>query len=143
MMTATPNDAWLRHISGKHRIIAERSGATSYLRSKCIISPQGDASLLLTLFWHYVIKYNAIEGKYEKNHPQGGSFHLEWFAESSPENFARQNCSLQFACTKKRRLQGFGELWVLIPVARSKRTTLRKGMMFLADKLQYYSFALQ
>jgi hypothetical protein len=29
---------------GKHRIIAERSGATSYLRSKCIISPQGDAS---------------------------------------------------------------------------------------------------
>ena len=25
---------------GKHRIIAERSGATSYLRSKCIISPQ-------------------------------------------------------------------------------------------------------
>ena len=26
------------------RIIAERSGATSFLRSKCIISPQGDAS---------------------------------------------------------------------------------------------------
>ena len=25
---------------GKHRIIAKRSGATSYLRSKCIISPQ-------------------------------------------------------------------------------------------------------
>jgi len=25
---------------GKHRIIAVRSGATSYLRSKCIISPQ-------------------------------------------------------------------------------------------------------
>ena len=25
---------------GKHRIIAEQSGATSYLRSKCIISPQ-------------------------------------------------------------------------------------------------------
>ena len=44
MMTATPNDAWLRHIWGKHRIIAERSGATSYLRSKYIISPQGDAS---------------------------------------------------------------------------------------------------
>jgi len=39
MMTASPNDAWLRHIYGKHRIIAERSGATSYLRSECIISP--------------------------------------------------------------------------------------------------------
>jgi len=29
---------------GKHRIIAAQSGATSYLLSKCIISPQGDAS---------------------------------------------------------------------------------------------------
>ena len=29
---------------GKHRIIAEQSGATSFLRSKYIISPQGDAS---------------------------------------------------------------------------------------------------
>ena len=39
MMTATPNDVCLRAHKGKHRIIAERSGATSYLRSKCIISP--------------------------------------------------------------------------------------------------------
>ena len=40
MMTATPNDVCLRAHKGKHRIIATRSGATSYLRSKCIISPQ-------------------------------------------------------------------------------------------------------
>ena len=46
MMTATPNDVrfandvCLRAHRGKHRIIAKRSGATSYLRSKCIISPQ-------------------------------------------------------------------------------------------------------
>ena len=46
MMTATPNDVrfandvCLTAHDGKHRIIAERSGATSYLRSKCIISPQ-------------------------------------------------------------------------------------------------------
>ena len=46
MMTATPND--IRYANdvcltahwGKHRITAERSGATSYLQSKCIISPQ-------------------------------------------------------------------------------------------------------
>ena len=44
VMTASPNDVCLRAHRGKHRIIAERSGATSYLRSKCIISPQGDAS---------------------------------------------------------------------------------------------------
>ena len=44
MMTATPNDVCLTAHWGKHRIIAERSGATSFLRSKCIISPQGDAS---------------------------------------------------------------------------------------------------
>ena len=44
MMTASPNDVCLRAHRGKHRIIAERSGATSYLRSKCIISPKGDAS---------------------------------------------------------------------------------------------------
>ena len=46
MMTATPNDVrfandvCLTAHWGKHRIIAERCGATSYLRSKCIISPQ-------------------------------------------------------------------------------------------------------
>ena len=46
MMTASPNDVryandvCLRAHRGKHRIIAKRSGATSYLRSKCIISPQ-------------------------------------------------------------------------------------------------------
>ena len=39
MMTATPNDVCLTAHWGKHPIIAERSGATSYLRSKCIISP--------------------------------------------------------------------------------------------------------
>ena len=44
MMTASPKDVCLTAHCGKHRIIAERSGATSYLRSKCIISPQGDAS---------------------------------------------------------------------------------------------------
>ena len=38
------NDVCLTAHWGKHRIIAERSGATSYLRSKFIISPQGDAS---------------------------------------------------------------------------------------------------
>ena len=134
MMTATPNDAWLRHISGKHRIIAERSGATSYLRSKCIISPQGDASLLLTLFWHYVIKYNAIEGKYEKNHPQGGSFHLEWFTESSPENFARQNCSLQFACTKKT---AFARLWRTVG-SDSRCPLQQKSLICLPDKLGFF-----
>ena len=37
------NDDGFATFYGKHRIIAERSGATSYLRSKCIISPQGDA----------------------------------------------------------------------------------------------------
>ena len=47
MMTASPNDVrfandvCLTAHWGKHRIIAERSGVTSYLRSKCIISPQG------------------------------------------------------------------------------------------------------
>ena len=40
MMTASPNDVCLTSHWGKHRIIAKRSGATSYLRSKCIISPQ-------------------------------------------------------------------------------------------------------
>jgi len=46
MMTASPNDVrcandvCLAAHWGKHRIIAKRSGATSYLRSKCIISPQ-------------------------------------------------------------------------------------------------------
>ena len=30
MMTASPDDVWLSHIFGKHRIIAERSGATSF-----------------------------------------------------------------------------------------------------------------
>ena len=46
MMWASPNDdadandVCLRAHRGKHRIIAKRSGATSYLRSKCIISPQ-------------------------------------------------------------------------------------------------------
>ena len=39
MMTASPNDVCLAAHWGKHRIIAKRSGATSYLRSKCIISP--------------------------------------------------------------------------------------------------------
>ena len=39
MMTASPNDVCLRAHRGKHRIIAKRSGAASYLRSKCIISP--------------------------------------------------------------------------------------------------------
>jgi len=34
------NDVCLTAHWGKHRIIAELSGATSYLRSKCIISPQ-------------------------------------------------------------------------------------------------------
>ena len=41
---ADANDVCLRAHKGKHRIIATRSGATSYLRSKCIISPQGDTS---------------------------------------------------------------------------------------------------
>ena len=40
MMTSTPNDVCLTAHCGKHRIIAERSGATSYLQSKCIMSPQ-------------------------------------------------------------------------------------------------------
>ena len=40
MMTAAPNDVCLTAHWGKHRIIAARSGATSFLRSKCIISPQ-------------------------------------------------------------------------------------------------------
>lgn len=40
VMTASPNDVCLTAHWGKHRIIAERRGATSYLRSKCIISPQ-------------------------------------------------------------------------------------------------------
>jgi len=44
MMTASPNDVCLTGHWGKHRIMAERSGAASYLRSKCIISPKGDAS---------------------------------------------------------------------------------------------------
>ncbi|MBR6725510.1 MAG: hypothetical protein IKL81_00815, partial [Clostridia bacterium] len=34
------NDVCLRAHRGKHRIIAARSEATSYLQSKCIISPQ-------------------------------------------------------------------------------------------------------
>jgi hypothetical protein len=37
MMTAAPNDVCLAAHWGKHRIIAERSGATSYLQGKCII----------------------------------------------------------------------------------------------------------
>ena len=37
---ADANDVCLTAHKGKHRIIAERSGTTSYLRSKCIISPQ-------------------------------------------------------------------------------------------------------
>ena len=53
MMFACGKWCWLRQwwrlrlmmrgfatFGGKHRIIAARSGATSYLRSKCIISPQ-------------------------------------------------------------------------------------------------------
>ena len=50
MMLASPMMFALRMMRGfatfygKHRIIAKRSGATSYLRSKCIISPQGDVS---------------------------------------------------------------------------------------------------
>ena len=63
MMTASPNDVCLAAHWGKHRIIAKRSGATSYLRSKCIISPQAmhhlkvyKAYALIYLQKHGIIK---------------------------------------------------------------------------------------
>ena len=71
MMLASPNDVrfandvCLTAHWGKHRIIAERSGVTSYLRSKCIISPQGDASLKtqgLRLDLFVKVCYNTLEG---------------------------------------------------------------------------------
>ena len=66
MMLASPNDVryandvCLRAHRGKYRIIAERSGATSYLRSKCIISPQGDASFKNTYALIYLPKCDII-----------------------------------------------------------------------------------
>ena len=66
MMTATPNDvrfandACLRAHRGKHRIIAKRSEATSYLRSKCIISPWGDASFKNAYALIYLRKCDII-----------------------------------------------------------------------------------
>jgi hypothetical protein len=30
MMTASPNDVWLRHVYGKHFIITTQSGVTSF-----------------------------------------------------------------------------------------------------------------
>ena len=52
------NDVCLRQMMrglatfwGKHRIITGRSGATSYLRSKCIISPQGNAPFKIHTPW--------------------------------------------------------------------------------------------
>ena len=81
MMTASPNDVrcandvCLAAHWGKHRIIAERSEATSYLRSKCIISPKGDASLKIQgfalIYWRKsdIIKSrkgtNKMENYYE------------------------------------------------------------------------------
>ena len=74
MMTASPNDVryandvCLRAHGGKHRIIAERSGATSYLRSKCIISPQGDASFKTQAYaLIYLRKCDIINSPINKN----------------------------------------------------------------------------
>jgi len=39
MMTASPNDAWLRHIFGKHRIIATNGSNIILSEAKNIISP--------------------------------------------------------------------------------------------------------
>ena len=62
MMLAAPND--VRYANdvcltahwGKRRIIAERSGATSYLRSKCIISPQAMHHLTNNRFYDIITK---------------------------------------------------------------------------------------
>ena len=74
MMTASPNDVryandvCLRAHRGKHRIIAKRSGATSYLRSKCIISPQGDASFKTQAYaLIYLRKCDIINSPINKN----------------------------------------------------------------------------
>ena len=67
MMTAAPNDVCLAAHWGKQRIIAAQSGATSYLRSKCIISLKGDASfedkqgIRLNLFTE--VWYNKLADK--------------------------------------------------------------------------------
>ena len=44
MMTASPDDAWLRHILSKHRIIATNGSNIILSVAKNIISPIGDAS---------------------------------------------------------------------------------------------------
>ena len=66
MMTASPNDVCLTAHRGKHRIIAERSEATSYLRSKCIISPQAMHHLTGKKFYDIInspINKNLADGK--------------------------------------------------------------------------------
>ena len=51
---------------GKHRIIAERSGATSYLRSKCIISPQAMHHLTNNRFYGIVAVIEGVAMKENK-----------------------------------------------------------------------------
>ena len=70
---------------GKHRIIAERSGATPFLRSKCIISQQGDASLKiqgLRLDLFTVVLYNKLieNPEFVEIPLWNGLMYLVWFS---------------------------------------------------------------
>ena len=71
-MTASPydvryaNDVCLRAHRGKHRIIAERSGATSYLRGKCIISPQAMHHLTNNRFYGIIAVIGGVAMKENK-----------------------------------------------------------------------------
>lgn len=61
MMTAMPNDVWLRQILMTNiASLAKRSEATSYLHRKCIISPKGDASLTLFQIYDIIKNVGAI-----------------------------------------------------------------------------------
>ena len=73
VMTALPNAVCLAAHDGKHRIIAARSNATSYLRSKCIIS---------TKSMHHLCKRSHSYAKRQKRCQKGVillPFFYDWY----------------------------------------------------------------
>ena len=66
MMTASPNDAWLRHIWGKHRIIASETSNIILSEAKNIISPQAMHHLTNNRFYGIIAVIGGVAMKENK-----------------------------------------------------------------------------